>query len=83
MPERQDKPLGVRNERLVKVLGNIEPGWVHEMLSIGPKYPIRDKFNEMHFLADIDIFLSQLKNHKTPGEILCEIEAASKAYAKK
>ena len=41
-----------------------------------------DKFNETHFLADIDIFLSQLKNQKTSGETLCEVQAAAKAYAK-
>ena len=52
------------------------------MLSIGPKHPIRDKFNETHFLADIVIFLSQLKNQKTSAKTLCEKEAAAKAYAK-
>ena len=49
---------------------------------MGPKYSIRDKFNETHFSADIDIFLSQLKNQKTSGETLCQIQAAAKAYAK-
>ena len=48
----------------------------------GPKHPIRDKFNETHFLADKDIFLSQLKNQKLSAETLCEIEAAAKAYVK-
>ena len=43
------------------------------MLALGPKY----------FLADIDIFLPDLKNCKVPGEALCEIEAAAKAYAKR
>ena len=52
------------------------------MLLMGPKHPIRDKFNETHFSADINIFLSQLKNQKTSGESLCETEAATKAYAK-
>ena len=34
-------------------------------------------------MADIDFFLSQLKNQKTSGETLyCEIEAAAMAYAK-
>ena len=65
------------------MLDNIElPGWVHEVLLMGPKHHIRDKFIETHFLADINIFLSQLKNQKTAGETLCEIEAAAKAYAK-
>ena len=50
---------------------------------MGAKRPIRDKFNETHFLTDIDIFLSQLKEKKTSGEVLCEIEAAAKAYAEK
>ena len=83
LTERQDKPLAGRNERSVMVLDNIElPGWVYEVLSMGPKHPIRDKINETYFLADIDIFLSQLKNQKTFGETLCAIEAAAKAYAK-
>ena len=36
---------------------------------MGPKHRIMDKFNEMLFLADIDIFLSVLKNQKTSGKI--------------
>ena len=47
-----------------------------------PKHPISKKFNKTLFLADINIFLSQLRNQKTSGETLCEIEAAAKAYAK-
>ena len=45
---------------------------------MGPKHPIQEKFNK-HFLADIDIFVSQVKNQKTSGETLCELEAAAKA----
>ena len=57
--ERQDKPLGGRDERSFKMLDIIElPGWVQEVLSMGPKHPIKDKFNETHFLPDIDILLS-------------------------
>ena len=76
MSERQDKPLGGRNEQSIKVLDNIElPGWVHEGLSMGPKYPNRDKLNGRRFLDDINIFLSLLKNQKTSGETYFEIEA--------
>ena len=54
------------------------------MLSIGQNHPIRNKFNDTHFLADIDIFLSQLKNQKkTSGGSLCGKKNAAKAYAKK
>ena len=48
----------------------------------GPKHPVLDKFNEVHFLANIDSFLSELKLNRLLGEKLCEIEAASKRYAK-
>ena len=69
LSERQDKPLGGRNEHSVKVSDDTElPGWVHEVLSMGSKHPIRDKFNKTPFLADIDIFRSQLKNRKISGE---------------
>ena len=60
----------------------ILPLWEREVLSFGPKHPVRDKFNEFHFLADIDSFLSELKLNRIPGEKLCEIEAAAKRYAK-
>ena len=60
----------------------ILPLWVWEVLSFGPKHPERDKFNEIHFLADIDSFLSELKWNRIPEEKLCEIEAAAKRYAK-
>ena len=52
LSERQDKPLGGRNERSVKVLDNIElPEWVYEVLSMGPKHPIRDKFKDRNGLC--------------------------------
>ena len=53
------------------------------MLALGPKHPVRDKLNETHFLADINIFLLDLKNHKVPGEALWEIEAVAKSCAKR
>ena len=71
------------NERAVRILDEvILPLWVREVLSFGPKHPVRDKFNEIHFLADIDSFLSELNLNRKPGEKLCEIEAAAKRYAK-
>ena len=67
LSERQSRPL--------------LPNWVQQVMALGPKQPVRDKFNETHFLADKDIFLSDLKNRKIPGEAFCEIEVATKAYA--
>ena len=82
IPERQDRPLGKQGEGSVRALDDVElSNWVQKVLALGPKHPVRDKFNETHFLADMDIFLSDLKNRKVPGEALCEIEAVAKAYA--
>ena len=84
LSERQDRPLGKQGEGSVRALDDVElPNWVQQVLALGPKHPVRDKFNETHFLADIDIYLSDLKNRKVPGEALCEIEAVAKADAKR
>ena len=36
----------------------------------------------MHFLADVDILVRELRENNTEGEKLCEIEASAKWYAK-
>ena len=83
LSERQDRPLKNLHERSVRVLDDvILPLWVQEVLSFGAKHPVRDKFNEIHFLEDIHSFLSELNLNRIPGEKLCEIEAAAKRYAK-
>ena len=84
LSERQNRPLGKQGEGSVRAFDDVEsPNWVQQVLALGPKHPVRDKFNETHFLADIDIFLSDLKICKFPGEALCEIEAVAKACAKR
>ena len=84
LSERQDRPLGKQDEGSVRALDDVElRNWVQQVLAIGSKHPVRDKFNETHFLADIDIFLSDLKNRLVPGEAVCEIEAVAKSYAKR
>ena len=83
LAERQDRPLKNLDERSVRILDEvILPLWLREVLSFGPKHPLPEKFKEVHFLADIDIFLSELKSNRLPGEKLCETEAAAKRYAK-
>ena len=42
-----------------------------------------DKFNELSFLADVDIFFSQLKNRIIGMESSCNIEMAAKAHSKR
>ena len=82
--EGQDRQLKNLDERSVRILDELSLLlWVREVLSFGPKHPVRDKFNEIHFLAITDSFLSELKLNRIPGEKLYEIEAAAKIYAKK
>ena len=72
LPERQETSLKNLDERSVRTLDEVNlPFWVREVLCFGPKHPVRDKFNKIHFLADIDSFLSELKLNRIPGEKLC------------
>ena len=55
LSERQDKPL--RNGSHINVVimdGREIPKFVLDILLLGPKHLVRDKFNEVHFLADVD-----------------------------
>ena len=82
LSERQDKPLRSSNENTVVVLDIIKPVLVRDLLAFGPKHPKRDKFKELHFLADIDNLIRDLRENNLPGEKLLEIEAAAKWYSK-
>ena len=85
LSERQDRPLGKQSEGSVKALDDIElSDWVQQVLVLGPKHPVRDKFNETHSLADIDICLSSISTIiKSLGRPFGEIEAVAKTYAKR
>ena len=68
LSQRQNRPLVKQGEGSVRALDDVElPNWVEQVLALEPKHPLRDKFNETHFLADIDIFLLDLKIVKSPG----------------
>ena len=83
LSERQHKQLRSSNEKTVEVLVNsILPGFVKDLFVFDPKNPIRDKFKELHFLADIDSLIRNLRENSVPGEKLFEIEAAAKFYSK-
>ena len=59
IPERHDGPLKNLDDRLLDEV--FSPPWVREVLDFGPKLVVRDRFNEIHLLSDIDSFLSELK----------------------
>ena len=39
------------------------PIFIEEFLSYGPKHPIKDKLNEIHFLADTDKLVRNLREN--------------------
>ena len=56
--------------------------WVQETLFLGPRNPVQDDLQEIHFWLMRNFFY-QLKNQKVTGESMCEIEAAAaKDYVK-
>ena len=68
LSERQDRPLGNQGKGWLGAHDDVElPNWVQQVLPLGPKHPVRDNFNETHFLTDIEIFLSDLKILQSPG----------------
>ena len=54
------------------------PHYVMEVLFFGPKHPVKVKFDEMSFLADFVIFLTEL--HEKDAETINELNAATVWY---
>ena len=76
---RQDRLM--RNGSYSKVVimeGGEWPKFVVDILSFGPKHPVRDKYTEVQFLADVDKLVRELCKNKTEGEKHCKIEASAK-----
>ena len=67
LSERQARPLGKQGEGSVRPLDDVEiPNWVQQVLALGPKHPVRDKFIETHFLADIYRISKIVKSPRRP-----------------
>ena len=52
LSEQQERPLWKLNERSYKIIDideNLVPDFVLNLISRGPRYPIRDKFDKMAF----------------------------------
>ena len=62
LSERQGRHLRNGSHNNVVTLDGVElPKFVLDVLSLGPKHPVRDKFNEVHFLADVDRLVRELR----------------------
>ena len=56
---KQEKPLR-HIQNTVKVMCDVQPPqFVLDLLSFGPKHPVRDEFDEMNCLADMDSLISR------------------------
>ena len=82
MTNFQRKPLR-KSDTSIKTFDDIKlPIFVEEFLSYGPKHPIKDKLNELHFLANVDKLVRNLRANELEGEKLCEKEVSAKWYAR-
>ena len=45
--------------------------FVLDVLTLRPKHPVRDRYNEMHFPADVDKLVRELREQRTAGEKFC------------
>ena len=62
LSERQDRPLrNGSNSNVVIMDGRELPKFALDILSFGSKHPLGDKYNEVHFLADVDKLLRELR----------------------
>ena len=67
----------------VKIIGDLKPPkYVIDLLSLGPKHPVLDQFNKMHFLLDIDKVLAQMKNDDSNIDAMNEVNALTVGYLK-
>ena len=77
--KRQNMPLrnGIHNN--VVTLDGVElPKIDLDVLSLNSNHPVRDKFNEVHFLADADNLVSEKREKSTDAGKLCEIKSSAK-----
>ena len=76
LSERHDRLLGKEGGGSVKASDDVElPDWLQQVLALGPKRSVRDKFNELHLLATLS-FTSFFRISKIiygHGEALCEM----------
>ena len=64
--ERQDRPLRNGTHSNIVIMDECElPKFVLDILSLRPKHPVRHKFNEVHFIVEVDKLGRELRDDKT------------------
>ena len=83
LSEKQDRPLQNGSHNNFDNLNGVELSkFVPDSLSLGPKHSVRDKFNELHFLADVQRLVREIRENNTDGENLCQKQLSAKCYSK-
>ena len=62
--------------------GNELRKFVLDVLTLRHEHPVRDRYNEMHFPADVNKLVRDIREQETVGEKFCENEASAKWYSK-
>ena len=71
MSEKQDRPLwNGSHHNFFTLDGYVLPKFVLGVLSLCPKNPVKDKFNEVHFFADVNRLVREIRENNTDGEKL-------------
>ena len=52
-------------------------------LALGPKHPVREQFNELQILPEVDSLLHSLKDDQVPHEKKDEVNALALWYGKR
>ena len=83
LSQRQNKPLfNVKNTIRVFEFDKHIPLYVKETLSLGPRNPILDKFNDKEVLTELDCFLKYCVDHNVPDPTITDINIKTLHYIK-
>ena len=79
----QDRPMMIGSLNKVVTLDGVELSTILlDVLPLSPKHPVGDKFNDVHFIADVERLHRELREINTDDEKFREIESSAKWYAK-
>ena len=83
MSKQQERPLfNVHDTIRLFEIDIHPPKHVLDMLSVGPKDSILDKFNQKELLAEIDLLLNRLGEANVSNDVLNDINVATLKYVK-
>ena len=83
LSKQQERPLFNVDDTIRLFEVDIHPPkYVLDTLSMGPKNPILDKFNQKELLAEIDLLLNRLGKANGSNDVLNDVNVATLKYIK-